>query len=218
MRGIRLPAVFPNFRATNMSVSGSTSLEHASKQIPRLPVAGSNVLGLVVMTTGGNDIIHDYGRSKPREGAMFGATLEQARPWIENFERRLDEMLGAITKKFPGGCHIFLADIYDPTDGVGDISTAGLPGWKEGLDVLRAYNQAIFRVSKRHANVYVVPMHDAFLGHGIHCTNFWRTHFNWRDPHYWFHDNLEDPNDRGYDAIRRLMLIEMHRVLANHAR
>jgi hypothetical protein len=27
--------------------------------------------------------------------------------------------------------------------------------------------------------------------------------------HYWYATNLEDPNDRGYDAIRRLFLIEM---------
>ncbi len=26
------------------------------------------------------------------------------------------------------------------------------------------------------------------------------------DPYYWFYDNVEDPNDRGYDAIRRAFL------------
>jgi hypothetical protein len=57
-------------------------------------------------------------------------------------------------------------------------------------------------------------MHDAFLGHGIHCTQFWRPHYRTADPHYWYAYNLEDPNDRGYDAIRRLMLIEIAKVLA----
>ena len=33
------------------------------------------------------------------------------------------------------------------------------------------------------------------------------------DPYCWYHVNLEDPNERGYDAIRRLFLIEMARVL-----
>ncbi len=47
------------------------------------------------MTTGGNDLIHNYGRSPPREGAMYGATFEQARPWIENFDKRLGEMIEA---------------------------------------------------------------------------------------------------------------------------
>jgi hypothetical protein len=34
------------------------------------------------MTTGGNDLIHWYGATPPREGAMYGASLAQAQPWI----------------------------------------------------------------------------------------------------------------------------------------
>ena len=33
------------------------------------------------------------------------------------------------------------------------------------------------------------------------------------DPSYWFYANFEDPNDRGYDAIRRIFLNEMAAVL-----
>jgi hypothetical protein len=54
--------------------------------------------------------------------------------------------------------------------------------------------------------VHVVPVHEVFLGHGIHCRQFWRTHYHWRDPHYWYFENIEDPNDRGYDALRRVFL------------
>jgi len=60
--------------------------------------------------------------------------------------------------------------------------------------------------------VHLVDLHTAFLGHGIHCTQFWAKHYNSRDPHYWYHVNLEDPNERGYDAIRRLFLIEMTKI------
>jgi hypothetical protein len=31
--------------------------------------------------------------------------------------------------------------------------------------------------------------------------------------HYWYYFNLEDPNDRGYDALRRLFLLQMAEVL-----
>ena len=51
-----------------------------------------------------------------------------------------------------------------------------------------------------------------FLGHGIHCTQFWAEHYHPDDPHYWYHVNLEDPNERGYDAIRRLFLLEISKV------
>lgn len=37
----------------------------------------------------------------------------------------------------------------------------------------------------------------------------WRRHYRAEDPHYWYFGNLEDPNDRGYDALRRLFLIEI---------
>ncbi len=213
MAGINLKIVLPNLRWTNLSVSGSTSLEHWERQLPKLAAMPTNVLGLIVVTTGGNDIIHNYGRTPPREGAMYGATMDEAGPWIKNFRQRLDDMVHAVESKFPGGCHIFLANIYDPTDGAGDIENAGLPKWKDGMLILDTYNDIIAGCVKKHSSVHLIDMHDAFLGHGIHCTKFWRPHYRRSDPHYWYYDNLEDPNDRGYDAIRRMFLIEIAKAL-----
>jgi lysophospholipase L1-like esterase len=216
MKGLCLGSVFPNLKAVNLSVSGTISMEHLSSQIPKLEPAGADTLGLVVMTTGGNDLIHDYGHSPPQEGAMYGATMEQAKPWIDLFEKRLDRMMAEIRSRFPGGCHIFIANIFDPTDGAGDIENAGhrLPPWKDGEAILRAYNQAIDRVSRTRSDVHLVNVHDAFLGHGIHCAEKGRDHYRPEDPHYWYYINLEDPNERGYDAIRRLFLLEISRTLA----
>jgi lysophospholipase L1-like esterase len=209
LRGICLSAALPNLRHTNLAVSGSTSLHHARHQLPRLPLQPANVLGLVVLTTGGNDLIHDYGRTPPAEGAMFGATFDQAEPWIAAFRQRLEHMLEGLRAGFPGGVHVFLANIYDPTDGVGDIQRAGLPAWPDGLRILNAYNRVLADVSAERPWVHPVNLHDTFLGHGIHCVQFWRSHYSPADPHYWYHANLEDPNDRGYDAIRRLFLNAM---------
>jgi hypothetical protein len=47
----------------------------------------------------------------------------------------------------------------------------------------------------------------------IPCRQFWQPFYRPEDPGYWYFDNLEDPNDRGYDALRRLFLIEMSRTL-----
>jgi lysophospholipase L1-like esterase len=214
MRGICLKVVLPNLRALNLAQSGSTSLYHVDR-LQALARQDAQTLGLVVVTSGGNDLIHNYGRTPPREGAMYGATLAQARPWIAAYQERLRTMLGLLEDRFPGGLHVFLADIYDPTDGRGDASHAGLPPWPEGVQVLAAYNEVIRRVAAERKFVHVVPMHGAFLGHGIHCTQFWQPHYRAADPHYWYAANLEDPNHRGYDAIRRLMLIEMAEVLGN---
>jgi len=212
LKGICLSTVFPNLTATNMALSGSTSLQHVKTQSAKLEKQADDVLGIVVLTTGGNDIIHNYGKTAPHEGAMFGATFEEAQPWIANYENRLDEILLSFQKTFPGGCHVFLANIYDPTDGLGDTDKAGLPAWKDCALILNAYNEIIERAATKHSFVHLVNIHEEFLGHGIHCTQFWRKNYRREDPHYWFHMNLEDPNDRGYDALRRLFLNEMAKV------
>ena len=209
MRGICLKTVLPGLATTNLAVSGTTSFEHLEKQLPRLRFAGSNVFGLIVMTTGGNDLIHNYGRTLPKENAMYGATLSEARPWISSFDDRLEKMLAGISSAFPGGYRLFIADIFDPTDGKGDTQRAGLPQWKDCEAILSAYNDVIHRFAVRHPEVRLVQVHDAFLGHGIHCTQPWSGHYHSEDPHYWYYDNLEDPNERGYDAMRRLFLLEI---------
>jgi lysophospholipase L1-like esterase len=209
MRGRSLASVLPNLKARNIAVSGSDSLQHVRLLAEKLDQQPDDVFGLVVMTSGGNDLIHWYGRSPPREGAMYGATLEQAGPWIANFENRLAEMFAFLQARFPGGCRIFIADIYDPSDGRGHPEAAGLPPWPDVLAVHAAYSDALRRAAGRHACVRVVPVYDAFLGHGVHCRKFWGDHFRAGDPHYWYATNLEDPNNRGYDAIRRVFLNEI---------
>lgn len=212
LRDVCLGQVLPNLTTQNIAVSGSTSLYHADAIQEKVAVQPEDVFGLVVLTTGGNDLIHSYGRAPPREGAMYGATLAQARPWIERFGRRLDAMLADIAARFPGGCEIYLADIYDPTDGVGDAPSVYLPAWRDGLAIHAEYNRTIREVAARHDDVYTVPLHATFLGHGSHCRQFWRSTYDRRDPHYWYYHNIEDPNDRGYDAIRRTFL---NVILAN---
>jgi lysophospholipase L1-like esterase len=212
MSGRCLQVALPHLKFTNLAVSGSTSSEHFAYQLTKLPSVGSNVIALVVMTTGGNDLIHNYGRTPPRDEAMFGATWDQAAPRITNFDKRLEAMVHQINEHFPAGCHIFLANIFDPTDGVGDIEWAGLPAWTDGAKILAAYNDVIRRCAARHTFVHLVDIHGAFLGHGIHCTQFWSAHYDANDPHYWYYSNLEDPNERGYDVIRRLFLLEFARA------
>jgi lysophospholipase L1-like esterase len=215
VQGINLSAVLPNLTVRNIAMSGSTSITHLDIVQERLDAQPPNVFGLVVMTSGGNDIIHNYGRSAPREGAMYGATLEQARPWIANYESRLNQIIDIIEQRFPGGCMIFLADIYDPSDGVGDAQNAGLPAWPDGVAIHKAYNDVIYRTAEKHKTIHVVPMYEMFLGHGIHCTESSFVHYRSDDPYYWYAENLEDPNMRGYDAVRRLFLIEIAKQAKN---
>ena len=209
-----LKPVLPNLKTLNLAVSGSTSLQHLALEIPKLPPQPPEVLGLIVMTSGGNDLIHDYGRTPPREGAMYGAGTAEARPWIQAYETRLGTMLDRIQVTFPGGCHVFVADIYDPTDGKGDLERAGLPAWKDAPALLEAYNRVIARTVVARPGVHLVGMHEVFLGHGIHCG--WGP--GYRDhPGHWYNPNFEDPNDHGYEALSRLFLREIAKAIHNPA-
>lgn len=218
MLGKNLSVVLSKLKAKNISVSGSVSLEHL-RRIENLKPHLPDVLGIVVITTGGNDLIHEYGQKPPKECAMYGSILNQARPWIENFKNRLDEMVIGIKEKFPGGCHIFLANIYDPSDGTGNTKTffTGLPAWPNGLAILEAYNKIISDCTDKYDFVHLVDIHKRFLGHGIYCRRFWIRNYRWSDPTYWYYLNIEDPSNRGYDAIRRLFLIEMIKVFSKEA-
>jgi lysophospholipase L1-like esterase len=215
MLGKNLSLVFPKLEAKNIAVSGSDSLDHI-KKIRNIQSQSPDVFGIIVMTTGGNDLIHNYGRKPPIEGAMYGATFEQAKPWIDNFKNRLDEIIIQLKEKFPGGCHIFLANIYDPSDGTGNTFEwfTGLRAWPDGLKILEAYNKIIAECAAKYDYVHLVDIHTTFQGHGIHCRKIWIKNYCWADPTYWYYLNIEDPSERGYDAVRRLFLNEMIKVLA----
>jgi lysophospholipase L1-like esterase len=208
-QGRSLSRVLPALKTQNLAVSGSNSSQHLDRIESALEPQDPKLFGLVVMTSGGNDLIHWYGRTPPAENAMFGATFAQAEPWIANYGERMDQIFAAISERFPGGCLILIADIYDPSDGQGDPESAGMPPWPDVTRIHQAYNDTLRAAAAKHANVHVVPMHREFLGHGIHCRKFWHPHYRADDPYYWYHTNIEDPNDRGYDAIRRVFLLEL---------
>lgn len=212
MAGRELSVVFPSMTCRNYAQDYSTTQDHLDHQLVKVPTYGSDVRGLIVITSGGNDLIHDYGRTPPQDGALYGSTYQQGQIWCENIKRRLDILLTGLLAKFPGGCDIFLANIYDPTDGYGDPHTMGLPRWKDSMKVLALANQKIAELSEQYPAVHLVDIHSEFLGHGIHCDQWWRSTYRKDDPHYWYYSNLEDPNRRGYDAIRRLFLREIVRV------
>jgi len=69
MNGICLSSVFPHFQSTNLSVSGSTSSEVPQRQLNSLPTNAPDVFGIVVMTTGGNDMQMPF--IAPNSGALI---------------------------------------------------------------------------------------------------------------------------------------------------
>ena len=116
-------------------------------------------------------------------------------------------MLDFITEKFPGGCEIYIANIYDSGERGGQESPGiDLPNWKDGLAIHAAYNEVIVECARSRNHVHVVPIYEILFGHGPDCQQFWRTIYDWEDPAYWHYINIRDPIDHGYDAVRRKFL------------
>ena len=214
MQGRDLSEVFPKLKTRNIAVDYTISQEHIDQQLVKIPPYDDSVHGVIVLTSGGNDLIHDYGRSEPQHDAMYGCSYKQAQPWCEMLKVRLDTLLTGLMEKFPGGCDIFFANVFDPTDGVGDPQTVMMARWPACVKVLTLANQKIAELCDKYPNVHWVDIHSEFLGHGIHCDEFWRKHYHKDDPHFWYAPILEDPNVRGHDAIRRLFLQKMICVYA----
>jgi hypothetical protein len=221
MNGKNLRRVLPGLRILNLAENSTSSGDHLKYQVKQLPAHAANVRGIVVLSTGGIDLIHNYGASPPRDEAVYGATWEEGQRYAAQFGQRLDRLLDEITRRFPGGCEIFVASIFDPTDGVGDIEKVDpilrllkpLPPWPDGLKVLTAFNEQIRAAASRRPNVHVVDVQAALIGHGLHCRDKSNSHYHADDPTYWYFFNHEDPNRRGYDAIRRAFLVEIARVM-----
>jgi len=217
-----LRRVFPKLRKLNLAENSSSSGDHLRDQIPLLPTQSSTTRGIVVLSTGGIDLIHDYGANPPRDEALYGANWADGQRYAQAFRQRLNQLLDAIAARFPGGCDIFIATIFDPTDGVGDIERANailrlfkpLPAWPDGLRIHAEFNRHIREAAAARPNVHVVNVHGTLLGHGLHHNDSQNSHYQAQDPTFWYFVNLEDPNRRGYDAIRRVFLIEMIRVFA----
>jgi hypothetical protein len=211
MTGKNLSKVFPNLTTTNTASSWSTSINHL-EGLSMAQINPQDVYGIAVITTGLNELLHSYGKEPPQERAMYGATIEQASPWIDNFQNRLNEMIKFIGYIFPSGCQIFIANIYDPTDGNGFTNNwiTKAPAWPDGLAILEAYNQIIQDCAVKYDNVHVVDIHKTFLGHGIHFSKYGLS----KDRSCWYQARAADPsaNERGHDAIRRLFLNEMIKV------
>lgn len=213
MQGICLSKVFPHLQHVNLAVANASSIDCVEQQLPQLKTYPENTFGIVVITLGINDILHDCGHEAPQDGAMYGATLSDINRLVGGFDQRLQIIYQRVQETFPGGFQIFIATIPDPADGDESIQLPGLPVWPDWQYLLTSYNRTIPLFVEHHRNVSLVDIQSRFLGHGIHCTHFWNGNYQKQDPHYWFAANISSPNERGHDAIRRQFLNEMANVL-----
>ena len=182
----------------NEAIGGATSTTMRSGQVPNLrnrlggPVAGHSV---VVITIGGNDLTTGFAAGADLQGDYLDQVIANIRDVIEFLQ---DPEL------FPDGTSIFLANVYDPGDGVGQTPSCfggvslqaasdALPVWARRYDDL-AYDY----------NIGIVDALGAFRGHGFYYNDPSNEHYDAADPTLWFESDCIHPNDRGHNELRRV--------------
>ena len=195
-RDLDLTTLRPQLRFRSLAESGFTSAE----VLQRLRSRVGEVLrepplepAIVVMTAGGNDLknaLWEQGLAAMDNlhGMLAGAPLAQTLRNLTRIVRILQH-----PQLFPHGVSIYLANVYDPSDGT---ETATLP-W--GTVVLPGLAAALQTWHRRYADlcasagVHLIDALQAFRGHGIAAG----------PGQSWMRDWLH-PNDRGHHELRRL--------------
>jgi lysophospholipase L1-like esterase len=185
---------FGELEVLDLSEPGMTVTELLIQHIGRIEETfGSPVTGGVLMigTLGLGDII--FGRGTPAAEDLY----------IDNLGR-LDDYLSD-PAVFPDGAWLYLANIYDPTDGTGWYPDCfGSADMSAMTDAFESANAASRELAIERGWAWV-DARSHFLGHGHHYDDPDSPYYRADDPVPWYIDCLH-PNENGHHEMRRLFL------------
>jgi len=188
--GRDLLTVFPDLDFRLLAFDGATSEGVLSLQAPalrELPTAPK----ITTLTTGGNDLLSYFGIGRQD----FQRAADHLRSRLERILESCCEAVG------PAGC-VLVGNIYDPTDGTGQVPGSGFPLWDNSMPALELFNRTVAEVT-RDFPAALVDIHDHFLGHGVRAQDPTFAHYHAGDATVWYTELIE-PNARGAHEIRRL--------------
>ena len=185
---------FPEWRGSELGRSfhllatdGGTTATLLDVQLPRLVRSGVRP-SVVTLTIGGNDVLGSYGDTRAALGtvAVIGSRVATAL-------QRIGEVLA------PGG-RVVVGTVYDPSDGIGDTTSVGLPPWPDVVAVLGELNETLRAAAGEHGAV-VAEIHQRFLGHGLAVGNPGQRDPRPADRELWY-CNVIEPNAWGASGVR----------------
>lgn len=195
--GLDLESRFGNVEVVDRSRGGATTDSLRYGQLDALEEdLGSAVAGqtAVLITIAGNDV----------QTLILNAdeTKEVTADILDNLEYTYDFFADPV--RFPDGAWVYLASVYEPSDGVGQVDACffGLE-LSETLVSLGQVNDAV-RGQAEERGIAWLDMHGHFLGHGYYAEDPANRYHHPEDPTLWFADDCIHPNDRGHHEIRRL--------------
>lgn len=183
--------------AIDVSRGGAVTGDLLPDQAPRLeaalsfPAAGETI---VVMTIGGNDLQNALNPLADPDAITAEAldNIEEFVGWIQDPAR------------FPDGVSLYLTNVYEPSDGVGqaDECFLGFP-YASRLPNLDGFNADLVTMGE-DLGFSVVDLRGHFLGHGFHHDDTALDVHEPDDPSLWLAPDCIHPNDRGHHEVRRL--------------
>ena len=181
----------------DQSLAGATTSSMISQQLPKVTdELGDTVSGttVVMVTIAGNDVQRLLYNTSGTDAAIE-TILEKLGDLYDYFED---------PERFPDGSYVYLANVYEPSDGVGQADECfyGM-NLENVLPSLDAVNAAT-RAQAEERGVAWIDLRGHFLGHGFNGGDSENPYYEADDPSLWFADDCIHPNDRGHHELRRL--------------
>lgn len=183
--GASLELSSPAARVVRAARSGSRSRDLPG-QVAALPSSMPGPVAVLV-TIGGNDL------REATPSVVIGADQNPRAALVRNVSAALDELLRP--GRFGAGVEVrvYLATIYDSSDGQGGFRERGCPipvGKLDTAPFFRRWNDDL-RALAAARGVTIVDLHQRFLGHGLGT------------PSSWYLPDCIHPNDAGHAEIAR---------------
>jgi lysophospholipase L1-like esterase len=162
---------------------------------------------LIVMTVGGNDM------NAFLEDAVAGDTPEQTMAKVDAMLGLFEDAIRYLKDpvNFPAGSHVVFANIYEFTDGTGDVQScpgAVLAGF--GNEAPPQMRPAYIRVDEQYMRIAVetgsdmIFLLESFCGHGFHAGEPDNECYRGPDAETWFDLTCIHPNPTGHAALADL--------------
>lgn len=200
---VDLDSIYPGstVEKVDVSVPGAKTDDLVARQLPDLArQLGPQVSGesIAVITIGGNDLSNSI--------IAIAANPDQADVVIDNIVDNLNQMMDFFqdSERFPDGVSVYYANVYEPTDGLGqaDECFAGVD-LEELMEDFERANQEMRRVGEERG-ASVIDLRGHFLGHGYNRSDTDNAGYDEADHELWFQNDCIHPNSVGHHELRRL--------------
>jgi hypothetical protein len=192
---------------------GNADLLRDSTQLERcFPPDKRHLRTLVVMTSGGNDL------AKLTRNAIDGAPVDDLWMQIMEIVQLKSEVIHWLVgdpAKFPNGVFVIFANIYEFSDGTGDVQScdvSDLAGFDEPLPVPEQLVEMLVWANEQYLRIAVesgtdmIFMAEAFCGHGFNHDDPTSPCYRGPETDRWFDLTCIHPNPTGHTELANMFL------------